>query len=497
MKKELLYFSAFTALIALLSVLSNFFMLLVHGFSQTVFEGNSNGKTFLMLSWFFLMPLISFAFLKLKLAEKIKLHSKKFLTVFLVFAVLGYSLGLLQFVLISAEFSSLGPFATITEQGSVMNWEASKLTHNHFPKASLFALNSFLGFNSNGNFDDGFPWYSFIPNANLWALIYLLVELVILLSGILFINSKINKTSFFDFLVFSAGFLAVIISVLDGGIASGAAMMAVFFLAVYFSRNYLKTENHIIATLFPLLFIGFIGFADVMLPVEIGNNFYASSIILFFGLLYYFFSEKKLGKLNFSVLNAILGLLLISSFAVSAAEYLDFSFGREIQPIYSALTLQQKDSGGGLFVYGMPVNLSKQAVDSEVQAFGKIIKSDKAGWSYYALIQPEKNFRTGELEKTLKEKFSEGSYLFVEEVTPTKTVNSYKILWFSEDINSSDFLRTEFLGSKIIDRKDFSEKKLTEIVVEEKMPYIWEMTAILSEIRSNGFKGKILLIKNS
>ncbi|PJA20386.1 MAG: hypothetical protein COX63_00860, partial [Candidatus Diapherotrites archaeon CG_4_10_14_0_2_um_filter_31_5] len=71
-QKHLLYFSAFIAVIALLSLLSDFFLLLVHGISQAVFEGNSTGKTYVMLLWFFLLPLISFAFLKLNLTEKIK-----------------------------------------------------------------------------------------------------------------------------------------------------------------------------------------------------------------------------------------------------------------------------------------------------------------------------------------------------------------------------------------------------------------------------------------
>jgi len=495
-QKNLLYFSALIAVIALLSLLSGLVLDLVHGVSQTIFEGNSNGKTFVMLSWFFLMPLISFFFLKFNLTQKIKNNSKIFLFVFIAFAVLGYSLGLLQFSLISSEFSSWGPFATIAENNGVISWQASKLTHNHFPKASIYFLEKSLGLNFGGSFDDGFPWYSFIPNVELWSILFLLVEFAVLVSGILFINSKLKETSFFDFLVFVSGFLALLISVLDGGVASGAAMMAVFFIALYFSRNYLKTENHAVATLFPLLLIGFIGFADVVLPLEIGNNFYASSIILFFGLLYYFFNERKTGKLKLTPLNIVFALLLLSAFFISATEYLEFSFGREIQPGYFFFALEEKDSGGGIFVYGLPEKLSKEKVDLEVKKFGEIIKSDKSGWSYYALLKPERNFRTGELEFILKEKFNSSSYLYVEEVTPSKKINSYRILWFKE-VNSEDFLSEEFLASKIINRTGFPEKNLTEIVVEEKTLYMWQMTSILSEIKSNGFEGKILLIKNS
>ncbi|MBU2100845.1 hypothetical protein KKB11_06445, partial [Candidatus Micrarchaeota archaeon] len=407
-EKNLLYFSALIVVIVLLSILSDFFLLLVHGFSQAVFEGNSTGKTFVMFLWFFLFPLISVLFLKLKLIEKLSIHSKKFLAVFLVFAVAGYSLGLIEFGLISSEFHSLGPFATIAEHNGAVSWEASKLTHNHFPKASLYALESFFGFTSNGSFDDGFPWYAFIPNANLWSFAYLLIELIILVSGILFLNSKIKEISFFDFLVFTSGFLALFISVLDGGIGSGAAMMAVFFLAVFFSRNYLKAENHVLATLLPLMVIGFIGFADVVLPVELGNNFYASSIILFFGLAYFFVSGKKSGKLKFNALNSVLALLLVVSFFMTSAQYLEFAFGREIQPNYLIYNFQEKDIGAGFFVYGLPEQLEKEKVDSEVQKFGKIISSSKSGWSYYALINPNKDFRTFELETVLRQEFSNG-----------------------------------------------------------------------------------------
>ncbi|MBU2100065.1 hypothetical protein KKB11_02430, partial [Candidatus Micrarchaeota archaeon] len=77
-----------------------------------------------------------------------------------------------------------------------------------------------------------------------------------------------------------------------------------------------------------------------------------------------------------------------------------------------------------------------------------------------------------------------------------KEIKSYRIEWFS-DVNSEEFLKDEFLASKIIERKDNKEKNSTEIVVEGRTLYLWQMTSILSEIRSNGFKGKVLLIKKS
>ncbi len=40
-KKNLLYFSGLIAVIAVLSFLSEFVLLVVHGISQSVFEGNS------------------------------------------------------------------------------------------------------------------------------------------------------------------------------------------------------------------------------------------------------------------------------------------------------------------------------------------------------------------------------------------------------------------------------------------------------------------------
>ncbi len=495
-RKNLLYFSAFVLIIALFSLLSDFFLLLVHGASQAVFEGNSIGKTLVMLFWFFFLPLISFACIKFNLYKKLQPFSKKLLFFFLAFAVLGYFLGLLQFSLIAAEFQSFGPFATIAEKDGVLSWQASKLSHNHFPKASLYVVESFLGLNLKG-FDDGFPWYSFISDPELWAFFYLLIEAVILFAGILYINSRIKEISFFDFLVFSAGLLAVLISVLDGGVASGAAMMAIFFITLYLSKNYLKIENRALATLLPLMVIGFIGFADVVVPLEIGNNFYASAIILFFGLSYYFFSEKKAGRLNFSLLNIVLALIFFSSLFITAEEYLEFSFGREIQPGYLALTFQEKPENAGIFVYGLPAELGKEKVDAKVKAFGEILESDKAGWSYYALIQPERNFRTGELEVLLQKKFSSDSYLYVEQVTPMKKIESYKILWFTDDFNSDDLLREEFLASKIIRKTDNLEEKSTEIVLEEKTPYLWQMLSVLSEIRNNGFEGKVLVIKKS
>lgn len=495
-KKNLLYFSAFVAVIALLSILSDFFLLLVHGVSQAVFEGNSTGKTIVMLLWFFLLPLISFAFLKFNLVEKIKPYSKKFLKIFLLFAFLGFALDLIQFTLIAAEFSSLGPFATMSEKNGVLNWQASKLSHNHFPKASLYFLEKSLGLNFGGGYDDGFPWYSFIPNADLWAVLYLVVELIVFFSALLYINSKLKEISFFDFLVFLSGFLAVLISILDGGVASGAAMMAIFFLALFLSKNYLKIENHAVATLLPLMVIGFIGFADVVLPIEIGNNFYASSMILFFGLSYYFFTEKKLNKLSFNPLNLILALIFLASIVMSATQFMDFSFGREIQPNYLINAFKETDSGAGLYVYGLPENLEKEKIDQQINQFGKIVESDKSSWAYYGLINPTKNFRTAEVESLLQKKFNSNSYLYVEQVSVSKELISYKILWFQE-VDSDDFLRDEFLASKILYKKDNLKDNSTELVIEERIPYLWEMNSILSEIRSNGFEGKVLVIKKS
>ncbi len=496
-KKILLLFSAFTVVFALLAILIDFFMLLLHGLSQAVFEGNSTGKTFVMLLWFFLLPLISFLFLKFNLTEKLKVYSKTFLRVFLFFAFLGYALGLIQFGLISMEFNSLGPFATIAENNERISWQASKLSHNHFPKASLYVLEKNLGANFGGNYDNGFPWYSFIPDAGLWAVFYLLIELIVFFSALLYINSKLKEISLFDFLVFLAGFLAVLISVLDGGIASGAAMMAVFFLALFFSRNYLSLKNHSIATLLPLFVISFIGFADVILPLEIGNNFYASSMILFFGLAYYFFIEKKLGKLSFSFLNAVLALILLASFVLSASQFLDFSFGREIQPNYFIYSFQEEKAEGGLFVYGLPEELEKEKVDFEAEQFGKIIYSDKSGWSYFVLIKPERNFRMSELELILKKKFSENSYLYVEQSTPVKEIEAYKILWFNNEFDSNKLIKDSFLGIKVLEKKDNFKENSTDLVVEEKVSYLWGMNSILSEIRANGFTGKVLVIKKS
>ena len=196
-------------------------------------------------------------------------------------------------------------------------------------------------------------------------------------------------------------------------------------------------------------------------------------------------------------MNLVLVLIFVVSVFISGAQYLDFSFGREIQPGYLLYDFEDKSKGAGVFVYGLPSDLDKEKVDLEVSKFGEIIESDKAGWSYYALIHPERNFRTGELEGLLQKKFSNESYLYAEQVSPSKIIMAYKILWFAENIDSNKLLREEFLASRIIQKTDNFEENSTEIIVEQKVDYIWQMNSILSEINSNGFKGKILLIKKS
>jgi hypothetical protein len=495
MKEKLGYFLLFLLTVSLLAYLNETMLLLVHGFTQSIFEGNSLGKTILVLGWFIGLSFLSFIFLKTNTSKKFVGFEKKSFKLFIGFAVIGYILSAVQFYAFAFEFKSLGPFATITEENGLMQWEASSLTHTHFSKIAIRFLEKNLGLSLGSTIDTGSAWYDFYSVPWLWAVPLLFFALLAGFFGVVHLFSILEKKNFFDFLTWGSCVLATFIGMLDGGAGSGAATMALWFGLLYASRNYLKIENKVMLLFFPLLVLSVISFSDYLLGMRIGNNIYAAAIVIFFSLTYYFIKSWQNQELKLNALNAFLGLILLISFVATAVEFFDFSFGPMIQKNRLDKLFFENQDDSVLFVYGLPSNAGKETIKEIIKRFGEIKEFSVVGWSAYIKISPKKPFRLSELERTLIKELKPQTYLYVEEGLPKKGIHNYEILWFKE-VNPQEFIEENFLGTKVLRLEHNKESNSTKLAVESQLNWRWQMLAILTELREKGFKEKVLLIKN-
>ena len=187
-------------------------------------------------------------------------------------------------------------------------------------------------------------------------------------------------------------------------------------------------------------------------------------------------------------------MLLLLSLHFTQINVINFGYGRTVMDVSQEQLPLSTESGGGIFVYGLPEKMSLQEFNSEIEKFGLIIESDKVGWVAYARIKLSRSFRTGEIEDYFTQKFPSETYLYVEENIPANQVNSFKIYWF-EDVNPQKFLDKNFLGITIESIKDNPKEKTTQIIIRSKTDLSWQMLSILTEIREKGFNGKLMLSK--
>jgi len=493
--KQLLILSAIFIVIALISFSSNSLLSLAHGFIQNLYGGNSLGKMILMFFWVIVNPLITIAFIKLRLIKRIEKHDRKFLYFFVLLAVIGFFAGMQMYNDFSIQFKSIGPYASMLPMPST-NWEASKLSHNHFPKISIYSMEKATGINLGNKFDDGKPWYELFPNAGLWGAMFSIIIILLIIFGTLHLNSKAQKIRPFDYIVFLAAEIGFIINIIDGGIGSSLVTITVFFFLLYLSRNYFKFKDKIISFVFPLLSLAFVMYPSVLFGFENGSDIITAPIILSFGLLYYFIKSFNEGKLKFKWYNILLFLLLLQSLYFAQVNVINLGFGRTVMDLSNEQIPLAAEQGGGIFIYGLPEKMLLQEFNNEIEKFGSVIESDKVGWVAYARIKPSRPFRTGEIEDYFTKKYPAESYLYVEENIPVDHVNSFIIYWF-EDVNSQNFLGKKFLGMTVEGVKDNAKDKTSEIIIKSKTDQAWQMLSILTEIREKGFNGKILISKKS
>ena len=99
----------------------------------------------------------------------------------------------------------------------------------------------------------------------------------------------------------------------------------------------------------------------------------------------------------------------------------------------------------------------------------------------------------GELEEKIRADFRPKQYFYVEEGLPYKTVRKLTVYWF-ENADAEKFLPDkEFLDVRIIGMKKGRAENSTDLVIEGKTDWRWQMLSVLNEIRQNGFKGKLMV----
>lgn len=477
---QLLKLSAGFIVIALIAIFIQPFLLLLHGFVQNSFGGYSTGKMALVFAWLIAMPPFSFLLLRLKITDRLEKHSGLFLKLFVIIAVAGFALGLLQLFSFSSEFQGLSPYATINADST--NWEASKITHNHFPKLTIYYLQKSLGFDLGSKLDNGMPWYSVFPNPDFWAAGFIIILALLIVFGFLHLNSR--KQCAFDHLLFSLSILGAIINIIDGGIGSSYASVTVFIFFLYIARNYWKTKSERVNKLLPLFAVGFL--VALVYPAigPVGTDIYIGPWILALGLGYYIIKSRRERLFEFDFINSVIAILLILSLAFSLYNIVNLGFGRELPA----------GSIGGIYLYGIPKETTVEQLQAELSAFGEVVSISKAGWAGYVQIKPEKSFRTSEVEILLRQKFNPETYLYAEENLPMEHAYSFMIYWL-EPVDPNDYLDKEFLDIELLKLEHNAETNTSMIVVRGKTDLTWQMLSILSEIRAKGYKGKTVLVR--
>ena len=486
---QLLKLSAAFIAVLFLGLLVPQFQDLLYGIIRNTIGGYSLGKMILIFSWLIVLPLIAFLAVKSGICTKIRKYDIFLLRIFILFSVAGYALGLVQFNLYAMQFGSFGPFATMISDGDYTNWEASKLSHNHFPKITLYYIERALGIDLEGKFDDGRPLFEIYPDAEAFALAFLLIVAVIIVSGFLHIFSRMHKMRWPDFLLFELAVISVIITMLDGGVGSVNTVLAIFFFALYYVRSYRAQDDANSGHILGLLIAAFAAFAvSAFLGINLSGIFVAPALLLI-GIAYYFFKNSRTKRLSFSLWNSALAILLVVSAAVSIANVLSFSLG-------VPLTLDSEGIGR-IFIFGLPPGASALQLQEILSEFGDVGELSKVHWAAYAEIKLNKDTRTREIEKALIAELKPKSYLYVEDALPISQTNMYKIHWLGGLGNSdaSEFLDNEFLGNKIIEIQHSAKENTTTIALKSELEVNWQMLSILTEIRSRGYEGKLMVEK--
>lgn len=479
LEKSLKLFIAVNSLIIVLMTVNSTVLNFFHGIIQAFFGGNAITKTFIFFISMIFFSLISFALLKTK-KNPFKDHSRKLLIAMVFFAVLVLVIGYLQLYFFALSLQANYPIGTVNKE--MTNWEATTFYHNHITKGSIYFLMTLFGIKAT-NFDNGQPFYEIQQYPEIFASAILLLLLLALIFGLLHINSMLDKISFTDFFFFNLGLFGLINVSIDGGLGSTFMLLTILFLSIYFSRNFIETENKQVKDLMPLMITAIIPIAiSPLYNVYALSDKFTAPLLVVVGIGYFLWQQQIIYLKNtLKPLNILLIFLFILFLPAFFSVIIDFGFGIQVYNFSSDFTKNYKDgNGNGLFIYGIPRETTKEKLDLIISGFGKIEESYKMGWLAYYRITPLKEFRSCELEEILKKELKPKTYLYVEPIIPIEHQRIFIIHWL-ENKNESGIIEKDFFGITIKEKEDIGNK--TFLKTRSKLSTELELLAILTKIR--------------
>ncbi|MBI2529802.1 MAG: hypothetical protein HYW05_01490, partial [Candidatus Diapherotrites archaeon] len=211
--------------------------------------------------------------------------------------------------------------------------------------------------------------------------------------------------------------------------------------------------------------------------------------MLLIGIAYYFYKSFREKALSFNLWNSALAIVLVVSASVAAMHIASLGFG-------SPLMADEKGISR-IFAYGLPADADEGQLQGILAQFGEVEQLSKTHWAAYAEIKAREGTRTKAIERALAENLKPSSYLYVEDVIPMMRISIYRIHWLGglENSDANKFLENEFLGNSIIEIEHNAREGTTTLALKSGLETNWQMLSILTEIRSKGYEGKLMVAR--
>jgi len=468
--------------ILVLSMVSRDFLLAVHGFSQLLFGGTSMGKTFLTLGWFSVVPLAGILFRRVMGENGFGVIGKILFAVFIVASAFGFLSGYFLFNGYSQDFGSGGPFISYIQGENHHGAELSWLEHNHFPKVGLAAFSEITGIGLPNTLDTGRPLYEVLDNSLEIGLTFILIFAVIVLSGIGFATIKAGEIGIIDYTALIAAVFGIAVLVVDGGMFSTYAIVALFFLLFFVGRNMLELDGWV-ERLFPLLGVSLYTF--LLGNINYEGFVYASgwSVAVFLTALIILAQAARFpgkgGMLNTGILAAGAICLLSISVVPLGSAFLNNAYGEVIT------------SEAVIYVYGLPNGVSSDSLRIAASEFGRVTDVEVLGWAgYFRLFPNREDYRMRQVEDFLKGKFPAKTYLIAEYNFPVKRIIAAKIRWGSYVPDAEKIFWGKLLDLELMSVE--TEGNETTVYVEGNTLPQFQLMTIMAKIRESGYSGKVV-----
>ncbi|MEM4663255.1 MAG: hypothetical protein QXM75_04505 [Candidatus Diapherotrites archaeon] len=508
---QLLLFAIIALLVFLLAMSFELLLSWLYAINKAYYSGYSLGKLIVTFLWLILTALIVALGYFLKLHKFFSKYEKALLVCFLIVVSFGFYLGAYQFISFGVQYKPRWMFASIIYEENYKNWEASKFYHNHFPKVTVYYAASLLGIDFGQKYDDGRPWFEALPDAELYAQLYLAIIILSIILLISYFFSISNKLSFFDFFILSSSALGLLIYIIDGGIAAAPISSVIFLFILFLVKRYCAfCRSHVskaviaLALTFAVNYIS-VAIFDYYVPVsnfQLGLVFFmAFAYMTYFSaleLLHLIGSKGKAKCCPFKLLLhrkelyifLISAVLLYFSWVEIEKTLLPYAHGKllvDYSKIYADI-----EPGAGLFIYGLPRELSTEALKQELENFGAVLELNKTGWVAFAKIMPNGNVTDKQVAEHLRQKFNPSTYLYADETALRPFYESIYIYW-EKPTDSRQYIGNKFADMEVLQRFEYGDRSI--IVVKAYAGPTWQLLSVLTEIKEKGHKGKVIVAK--